>query len=45
MEPEKFEQVYQKFESDVAKIQEQRSKAAAEAAGDAPSLAVSLKAS
>jgi len=45
MEPEKFEAVYQKFESDVAKIQEQRSKAAAEAAGDAPSLAVSLKAS
>jgi hypothetical protein len=45
MEPEKFEAVYQKFESDVAKMQEQRSTAAAEAAGDAPSLAVSLKAS
>ena len=45
MEPEKFEAVYKKFESDVAKIQKQRSKAAAEAAGDAPSLAVSLKAS
>ena len=45
MEPEKFEAVYEKFESDVAKIQKQRSKAAAEAAGDAPSLAVSLKAS
>ena len=45
MQPEEFENLYQRYEAAVNKMQEQRSKAAAEAAGDAPSLAVPLKAS